>query len=165
MTKRKDALQKFVPGSSRGPRNARTLLLQMAMEAERQKEIGARIKELRGRIPQPVIAEKVGVTLRAYQAWEAGGGIAWDNYGKLADAFGVDEDYLLYGEREEPGDVSQLDRIEAKLDTIMRALELSTDEPGEALEREMQEAAERAERHTSDTAATRRAPRRSGRAH
>ena len=105
----------------------------MAMEAERQAQIAARIRELRGPRPQRVIADLVGVTLRAYQAWEAGGGINWDNVRALADAFGVSEERLLYG-RDEP-DPSQLDRIEslvtqllAQQELVMTALEALVDE-------------------------------------
>jgi transcriptional regulator with XRE-family HTH domain len=88
----------------------------MAADRERQEEIGARIKELRGRIPQPVVADAVGVTLRAYQAWEAGdSGIAWPNLVKLAKYFKVSADYLEYGESGRQGPSTQLDRIEAAL--------------------------------------------------
>lgn len=88
-------------------------------EAERQKEIGARIRELRGRVPQPVIAERVGVTLRAYQAWEAGGGIAWDNLVKLAEVFEVSEDYIEYGLGGDYKPGTNMARIEQKLDAIL----------------------------------------------
>lgn len=114
----------YVPGTSRGPRNVRTLLLQMAADKERQEEIGARIRELRGRRPQPTVADAVGVTLRAYQAWEAGdSGIAWDNLVKLAEHFGVSEDYIEYGESGRSGPSTQLDRIEEKLDILIATLQ------------------------------------------
>lgn len=88
----------------------------MAMDLERQKEVGARIKELRGPKPQPVVAEEVGVTLRAYQAWEAGdSGIAWENLQKLATTFNVTENYLLYGMTKPDEQEDKLDRIESEL--------------------------------------------------
>lgn len=102
----------FVPGTSRGPRNAATFALQMARERQRQLEMANRIKELRGAKPQPVVADEVGVRLRTYQHWEAGDGIAWENLQRLAKLFGVSENYLLYGLDEPIGPESQLDRIE-----------------------------------------------------
>lgn len=95
----------------------------MAMELERQREVGQRIKELRGPKPQRVIADAVPVTLRAYGAWEAGdSGIAWDNLQRLAEIFGVTENYILYGEEEVRGPQSQLDRIEAKLEALSKTV-------------------------------------------
>jgi transcriptional regulator with XRE-family HTH domain len=94
----------------------------MAMEEERQREVGARIKELRGPRPQPLVADKVGVTLRAYQAWEAGGGIAWENLQRLAEFFAVSENFLLYGAETPEGPQTQLDRIERQLAEVLRRL-------------------------------------------
>lgn len=123
MTKQALTQKNYVPGTSRGPRSVRTLLLQMAADKERQEEIGARLKELRGRKPQPVVADAVNVTLRAYQAWEAGdSGIAWDNLVKLAGYFGVSADYIEYGETGREGPSTQLDRIEAMLVEVLERL-------------------------------------------
>jgi transcriptional regulator with XRE-family HTH domain len=69
--------------------------------------------------PQPQIAERVGVTLRAYQEWEAGGGIAWPNLEKLADIHGVSTDWLEHGDEQPVPAPSQLDRIERKLDEVL----------------------------------------------
>lgn len=119
MTTSRGTTQSFAPGTSRGPTDRRRLAIQMAMELERQAEVAARIKELRGPKPQPVIADAVGVRLRTYQHWEAGdGGIAWENLQKLADVFAVSADYLLYGEREARGPQSQLDQMQATLEQI-----------------------------------------------
>jgi len=105
----------------------------MALQAERQAEVAARIRELRGPKSQAAIAAEIGVTVRAYQRWEAGGGINWENIRPLADALGVSEERLLYG-RDEP-DPSQLDRIEslvmqllAQQELVMSALEALVDE-------------------------------------
>ncbi len=89
------AQSKFVPGTSRRPRRAVTLLAQMA-DVER----GERIKALREQlhITQPVIADRVGVTLRAYQEWEAGGGIQWENAKRLGKVLGATPDYLMSGD-------------------------------------------------------------------
>ncbi|HWX46001.1 MAG TPA: helix-turn-helix transcriptional regulator [Solirubrobacteraceae bacterium] len=133
----------------------------MAMELERQREVGARIKQLRGPRPQPVVADKVGVTLRAYHAWEAGeSGIAWRNLQKLAAVFGVSENYLLYGSEEPRGAETQLDRIEEKLDDILSRLPEA--DPGADLERELEEAALEHEQQTPDSAPNAQNPRRRG---
>jgi transcriptional regulator with XRE-family HTH domain len=115
------AQRHYAPGTWQGPRTPPTVLFRMAMEAERQQEVAARIRDLRGPRPQRVIADLVGVTLRAYQAWEGGGGINWDNVQQLASAFNVTEEFLLYGRTEAAPDPSQLDRIEAKLDQLLEA--------------------------------------------
>ena len=115
--------------SSLFPRNARTLALHMAMEAAQRAEVGQRIKELRGPLPQPELARKLNVSLRAVQKWEGGDSAPqWDNLVRLSKFFGVSQNYLLYGEAEkvEPAP-SQLDRIEAMLDEVLSrvaALEL-----------------------------------------
>lgn len=121
------AQSKYVPGTSRPARSSRTLALRMALELQHQQEVAERIKELRGKVPQPVIADRVGVTLRAYQEWEAGGGIKWENYGKLALALGSTVEYLMHGEdaaraASEAPRPGQLDRIEAKLDDLLARL-------------------------------------------
>lgn len=60
----------------------------MAEELQRNAETGERLKRRRKalRLTQPQVAELAGVTPRAYQAWEAGGGIAWRHLEPLADA-------------------------------------------------------------------------------
>ncbi len=72
--------------------------------------------------PQPQIADEVGVSLRAYQQWEAGGGIAWTNLKRLADIHGVSTEWLENGdERHEPAQ-PQLDRIERKVNEVLARL-------------------------------------------
>lgn len=107
------------------------------MAQAQQEEIAARIRELRGPRPQPYIADKVGVTLRALQRWESGhGGIAWQNIERLAEVFGVSTNYLLYGEAEPHGPQTQLDRIEALLRRLVEA----------QVEGELREASQQAEK-------------------
>lgn len=72
----------------------------MLRDEQQRLAVAARIRELRGPAPQPVIAEKVGVGLRGYQKWEATGGIGWDNLHKLAAVHGVTVDWILYGDQE-----------------------------------------------------------------
>lgn len=130
---------KYVAGTSRKPRSSRTLALRMALEFQHQQEVADRIREKRGLVPQPVIAERVGVTLRACQEWEAGGGIKWENYGKLALALGTTVEYLMHGSDEQRAlqaaeeDATQLDRIEKALAEqrrlLTRLLESLTETP------------------------------------
>lgn len=140
--------------SSLFPRTARTLALQMAMEAAHRADIGQRIKELRGHLPQPVLAEKLGVSLRAVQKWEAGESAPqWDNIVRLSKLFDVTQNYLLYGKRDAASDeLSQLDRIEAKLDDLLSRLPVEG--LAEVLEAEAARLAELRER--SDAASLRK---------
>ena len=72
----------------------------MAKDAEKLAAQAQRIGELRAakRVTQPDVADAVGVTLRAYQAWEAGdGGVGPQNIKKLAAYFGTTPDYIEYG--------------------------------------------------------------------
>lgn len=115
----------------------------MAMEMERQREVGERIKELRGPRPQPHVADQVGVTLRAYQAWEAGeSGLAWANLRKLAEFFGVSENYLLYGSEEPAGPSDQLQRIEEKLDRLLAQWAVRETEEADELDEPKERASE-----------------------
>lgn len=124
MPKSRVVKDKFAPTTSRTSRSTHTLLLQMAKDAERLAEQAARIKELRDerRLTQQPVADAVGVTLRAYQDWEAGrGGINGENVKALAEFFDVTADYIEYGvDKRERGDtpdlsLSRLAGIEATL--------------------------------------------------
>lgn len=65
---------------------------QMALEEHQRVERAQRIKQLREESPytQAALADKVGVTPRAYQRWEEGGGIEWEHLEKLAEIHDVD---------------------------------------------------------------------------
>jgi hypothetical protein len=111
----------------------------MAANLAERGNVASRIKALRGPRPQPLIAAEVGVTLRAYQSWEAGGGIAWPNLQRLAEIHGVSTNWLEHGDEKPHAARSQLDRIEHKLDEVLGrlgALEVgdlfATDELGSA---------------------------------
>ena len=67
---------------------ARNVALEMALQ---QRSVGRRIAQLRmeRHLTQEAAADKAGVTLRAYQKWEAGGGIQYSNLQKLAEVFSV----------------------------------------------------------------------------
>lgn len=105
----------------------RTVLLRMAEDQER----AARIKGLKDSRPDLTwakIAEGVGVKERSAIEWASSGGISEPNAKKLAALFGVPFDYIWRGpESDTPdpfahvnGGRSQLDRIEAKLDQLLR---------------------------------------------
>jgi transcriptional regulator with XRE-family HTH domain len=96
------ASDKAVINPSQNARSLPTLRLQMALDAAQRLARGERIKQLREESPytQPVLAEQVGVTLRAYQRWEEGGGIEWDHLEKLAEIHGVDVQWIHKGEEQ-----------------------------------------------------------------
>jgi transcriptional regulator with XRE-family HTH domain len=116
--------------TSQRARSFSTLLAQMA-DLER----GQRIRELRvaKHLTQPAAAELAGVTLRAYQAWEAGGGIRFEHVKTLASALEGDADFILNGPKPATPDpftggaagvvMTRLDRLEAKLDAIFQILQ------------------------------------------
>jgi transcriptional regulator with XRE-family HTH domain len=109
MPKSSLANQKFARATWRGSRSAHTLLLQMAQDVEKLAAQAQRLKDLRAakgrslgrRVTQEIAADAIGVTLRAYQAWEAGGGIDPDNLKKAADFFETTPDFIEYGERQQ----------------------------------------------------------------
>lgn len=123
-------------GASQRSRRAVTLLAQMA-----DMERGQRIKDRRNELhlTQPAVADTVGVTLRAFQEWEAGGGIRWEHCQHLAGALAVDPEWIMRGDPPPTPDLSrdarQLDRIEAKIDTVLRLLEDDGDDPPDAFGR------------------------------
>lgn len=93
---------------------------------------GERIKALREtrRLTQPAVVELLDaragarvVTLRGYQAWEAGGGIRWDNAKLLAEVLGVEAEHLMAGFPDEEIDKSQLDQIQAELSAVRALLQ------------------------------------------
>jgi hypothetical protein len=57
--------------------------------------------------------------LRAYQEWEAGGGIAWDNLVKLADVLEVTPEYIEFGISGRPRPDTDLGRLERKIDALL----------------------------------------------
>lgn len=148
MPKSTPAKHHYAPGSSRGKPNRTTFRLQMADVARGEQIRALREQKKResenGRLTQPTVADAVGVTLRAYQDWEASDednpkGISWENAKKLAKFFGVDAETLVRRPDEpEPGPWGeelkalrgQIDRLETtiaerdeKLDLILAHVE------------------------------------------
>src|SRR4051795_813112 len=111
MTKQAAAQYDFAPGTSRRTRSVHSLALRIAEELDlqvteeeeaRRIARAERLRELRGARSQLWVANQLGVTPRAYQAWEAGGGISPENVEALAALHKIDEDYILYGNDRRP---------------------------------------------------------------
>lgn len=140
----------FRTGSLRGAEARHTLLLAMAADAEKRRAQAKRIVELRlakGRregefISQETAAHEIHVSARTYRTWESVGA-DWKlpNLRRLARYYGVTTDYIEHGVTEiKQGDtpdlslvreappVTQLDRIEAALERILKAMGLSAPE-------------------------------------
>jgi transcriptional regulator with XRE-family HTH domain len=101
-------------------RTARNLAIEMALQ---QRAMGRRIAELRerARLTQEAAADKAGVTLRAYQKWEAGGGIQYANLTRLAEVFRVPVERIT-GEESAPDPFAtstQLDRLEQRIGQLL----------------------------------------------
>lgn len=100
----------------------------MAKDEAQLLAMGLRIKELRESrgYRQQWIADQVGVQLRTYQFWQQGKiPPSGQNLTNLAKLFGVTPKYILRGDTPDPfGSDHQIDRIEAKLDRLLRALEI-----------------------------------------
>ncbi len=116
-----------------------TVLRRMAIEAERAERI-ADLKERRPDLTWRQIGDAVGVAERSAIAWQRTGGIDYNNAKKLAKVFGVTVEWLWSGVGAqpvvEPEAEGQLDRIERKLDEVLKKLELAhLDELAEAFER------------------------------
>jgi transcriptional regulator with XRE-family HTH domain len=153
MTNQGLAHRNFMSASSRSSRRANTLLAQMADLAR-----GERIKTLReGRhLTQPAVADEIGVTLRAYQAWEATGALKWENAKKLAAFYKVDAQDLWSGdERLDTPDVigslngnsasgdtdelrAQLDRIEENQQNLIAIIEAQAESTSRLLDSKLE---------------------------
>jgi transcriptional regulator with XRE-family HTH domain len=112
-------------------RTARNVQIEMALQ---QRAMGRRIAEMRERrrLTQEAAADLAGVTLRAYQKWEAGGGIQYANLSRLAEVFHVPVDRIT-GEESAPdpfATASQLDRIEQQVTELRAERETLQEEIG-----------------------------------
>lgn len=87
-------------------------------------------------LTQEKAAHEIGTTAKSLRSWEKGGTIRWENAKKLAAFYKVDAHTLVTREPTDTPNVldslngkSQLDRIEEKLDELLRRRE--QDRPGE----------------------------------
>lgn len=100
----------------------------MAADEDRADRIRA-LKKEHPEFTWQVIADRIGVSLRAAQSWQEKGGMEYENAKKLAKLWGEDVDYIWRGARPETPDLlagSQLDRIEAKLNEVLERLRPET---------------------------------------
>jgi transcriptional regulator with XRE-family HTH domain len=107
----------------------RSLAVEMALQ---QRATGRRIAQLRERahLTQEAAADKAGVTLRAYQKWEAGGGIQFANLQRLAEALNTSVEQIT-GEVETPSPF----RVSEQLDGVTTDFHGRVDEVEVRLER------------------------------
>lgn len=99
-----------------------SVLAEMAL---RQEKVSERLLELRERqgLSQEDAARKVGITHRQWQRWETGASMPYPrNLDAVASAFGIGVGEFFDAEPTQMSDVSQLDRIEAKLDEVLALL-------------------------------------------
>jgi transcriptional regulator with XRE-family HTH domain len=89
---------------------ARSLAVEMALQ---QRATGRRIAQLRERahLTQEAAADRAGVTLRAFQKWEAGGGIQYSNLQRLAEALRTTVEEIT-GEAETPSPFKVSDQLD-----------------------------------------------------
>jgi transcriptional regulator with XRE-family HTH domain len=114
---------------------ARNVALEMALQ---QRAMGRRIAQLRerGHLTQEAAAERAGVTLRAYQKWEAGGGIQYANLQKLATALKASVEEIT-GEAETPSPFrvgEQIDDMAAEFRRYVKELQAGIAENNRLLE-------------------------------
>jgi transcriptional regulator with XRE-family HTH domain len=97
-------MQKAANRALKEPRSVATLRLRMALDAKQRAERAQRIKQLREESPytQAAIADRVGVTPRAYQRWEEGGGIEWEHLERLAEIHDAEVLWIHRGEGRGP---------------------------------------------------------------
>lgn len=74
---------------------------------------------------QKDIADELDVETRTVQRWLEGKSISKRDWADLAEALDTTIQYLIFGERDEAVDPTQLDRVEAKLDAILDHLGIS----------------------------------------
>ncbi len=94
----------------------------MPEQSSEEPSVATRLRSLRGRRPQTTIAAGIGVSLRAYQQWEAGGGIAWHNLDALARFHSVSTEWLISGEAAPERAGAELDGVQASLSTMLEAM-------------------------------------------
>lgn len=132
--------------------------------AERETEIASRLAGLRRAhgLSQEGAAHKAGVSLRQWQRWETGESEPRNStLNRVADKFDVAVGELLDEQLPTADFAAQLERIEAKLDTILERTATDERDLGglmiEALERAMQQAGEAGQRPPKSNPARRQA--------
>lgn len=142
----------------------RSVLLRMAKDQARAERIRA-LKDANPEITWDEIADYVGVSARAANAWAAHGGIAPQNARRLAEFFSVDYELLYRGPVDGSPDLmavlaagkgpTQLDDIERKLDEVLSRLS----DPATQIEQGISQAHHQAPTPTADTETSARSAR------
>lgn len=134
--------KKNFPAASLQPRiPARTVLFSMPRDGSKLASQAERIRSLRAlkRVSQQEAAVAIGVSIRAYAAWELGqSDLHADNLRLLAEYYGTSEDFIEYGRdrsKHETPDISGVLDIGAeilgrlvRLETSLADLAASLDE-------------------------------------
>jgi len=116
--------------SWRGQQRRVSVLAEMAL---RQEKVSERLRELRERqgLSQEDAARRVGITHRQWQRWESGDSMPYPrSLDMVASSFGISVAEFFDPPEHAAVDVSQLDRIEEKLDEAisrLRALEAAVE--------------------------------------
>lgn len=112
--------------SLENPHKTTTLRFPVARNEQRRREMGDRLKELRSKrgYKQQYIADRIGVTLRTYQMYQAGSvEPGQEKLEKLAELYGVTPEYILRGDTPQIPSVTdvnrRLKRIEDQLADIL----------------------------------------------
>lgn len=136
-----------IKSSSLRARSVNTVRLSELMEEAQRLEIAARIRQLREESPysQQGVADKLNITLRAYQKLEQRGTTRWERAEELAGIYNVTPAWIWSGKEKLPtpdvtgalGDASvhqKLDEILARFDLL--EARLAADEIGRRSEPE-----------------------------
>jgi transcriptional regulator with XRE-family HTH domain len=117
----------YSPGTSQIADKLATFGEQMADFAR-----GEQLRDLRKalHLSQEDAAHEIGVSTKSLRAWEKGGKIKWENAQAAGAFYGVDPETLVTRGGEEPVvsfelPTTHLARIEAKLDRLLAAVEVS----------------------------------------
>jgi transcriptional regulator with XRE-family HTH domain len=137
MKKSSNRTPNYRPGTSRKVISLSTFRDQMSDYARAERLVALRKAR---HVSRERVASAIDVSTKAVYAWENGGGIRWLNAQKLGAFYGVDPESLVSrvsGEAEMPPPanttaLTQLDRVEAKLDAILEHFEIT--DPAEELE-------------------------------
>lgn len=114
--------QNYLANTSKNEERLRRFHEQMADYAR-----GEQLRQLRENQheSQERVAFELGVSPKSLRQWEHGGKIRWENAKRLGAFYGVDPEGLVSRETPEPGAepaLTQLDRIESKLDRVLDEL-------------------------------------------
>ncbi len=122
MTRSRHSFTVTQSSAATNARNFRSFLLMQQFAAQ---EIGARISQARNErgLTQEQLAEIAPFSKRSLQDYEAGVTIPYKHLRDLARLLNRPEEWFLYGDQEQPSEGSSVDRLEAKLESVLEAVE------------------------------------------